>query len=241
MNLRKIIVVSALLAILAPLHLNAEEGGQAVVAIGDVDAGYSMSGGKAYDAIETIQINLKKQIEKECKGRCVAKIVSSAVVVEGSKPEVTTQFPELPTNRAPTQKEMTQYMAAMKRMQKEMTGEVKVHKPVDADYYYDFKVSSGQSGMDTGGAAYTIESMTGLDTSVADVSTKSTKVYLTATRRDPKTGTLIDKHTAKASKVKVRNMAGYTSYDYGNDELERERLFSSAIKSCAKWIGKQVQ
>lgn len=241
MNFRKTIVFLALLALLFPLSLKAEEGAQKVVAIGDVDAGYSMSGKKAYDVKETIQINLKKEIEKECKGSCVAKIVSPAVVVEGSKAEATMQFPEMPTNRAPTQKEMAQYMAAMQQMQKQMTGEVKTHKPVDADYYFDFTVSSGQSGMDTGGAAYTVESLTGLNTSPADVSTKSTKVYLTATQRDPKTGTLIDKHTAKASKVKVRNMAGYTSYDYGNEELDRERLFSSAIKSCAKWINKQVQ
>jgi hypothetical protein len=241
MNFREMFISLALLAAILPLNLMAEEGGPKVIAIGDVDAGYSMSGQKAYDVKETIQINLKKEIEKDCKGSCIVKIVSPAVVVEGAKAEPAEEFPEMPTNRAPTQKEMAAYIAAMRQMQKQMTGEVKTHKPVDADYYFDFKVSSGQSGMDTGGAAYTVEHLTGLDTSHADVSTKSTKVYLTATRRDPRTGTLIDKHVAKASKVRFRNVAGYTSYDYGNDELERERLFSSAIKSCAKWISSQVQ
>ncbi len=241
MSLKKIPIVLAMAVLVLPFNLTAEEGGQKIVAIGDVDAGYSISGQKAYDVKETIQINLKKEIEKLCKQNCTVKIVSPAVVVEGQKAEDVEDFPEMPTNRPPTQKEMAKYIAAMRQMQKQMTGELKTHKPVDADYYFDFKVTSGQSDTDTGQAAYTFETLTGINTSPADLSMKSTKIYLTATRRDPKTGTLIDKYTAKASSTKVRNLAGYTSYDYGDDEITRERLFSSAIKNCAKWISKQIQ
>jgi hypothetical protein len=58
--------------------------------------------------------------------------------------------------------------------------------------------------------------------------------------RDPRTGALIDKHTSKASSVRVKNIAGYSDYDYGSDEMTRERLYKSAIKECAKWIESKV-
>lgn len=211
-----------------------------VIAIGDVETGYDTGGQKGYELKETIQLGLKKEIEKLGKGRLTATIVSPAVVTAGSQPEPA-DLPDLPTDRAPTQKEMATYMAAMQQYQKQMMGQIKTHKPVAADAYFDIRVASGQSGVDTGGIAGEIGSLTGLNTSIGDISTKSTKVYLIATMRDPKTGALIDKHTTKASSVKVRNIAGYSDYDYGSDELTRERLFASAIKDCAKWMTEKVQ
>jgi len=235
-----ILAAATVIMIAAPFCLPAEEASQKVIAIGDVDAGYDISGQRAYDVKETIQIGLKKELEKRGKGLYTVKIVSPAVVTEGKEPEPA-NLPEMPTNRAPTQKEMAKYMAAMQQMQKEMTGQVKKHKPVAADAYFDFRVTSGESSQDTGGAASTIGYYSGINTHVGDMATKTTKVYLTATQRDPKTGELVDKHTAKASSVKFRNVAGYTSYDYGSDEMARESLFKFAIKDCAKWINTRVQ
>ncbi len=234
------VICMAVFALAVPFFANAEEGTSKVIAIGDVDAGYDISGQRAYDVKETIQIGLKKEIEKLGKGQYSVKIVSLAVVTGGKEPEAV-EMPEMPTDRAPSQKEMAKYMAAMQQMQKEMTGQVKRHKPVSADAYFDFRVASGESGADTGGIAGTIGHYGGIDTTAGDVSTKSTKIYLTATQRDPKTGELMDKHTSKASSVKFRSMAGYTSYDYGNDEITREKLFSSAVKDCAKWIVNAVK
>lgn len=238
---RKIMFLGTALIISAfSFSLYAQEAAQKVIAIGDVDAGYDIGGQRAYDVKETIQIGLKKELEKQGKGKYVVNIVSPAVVTEGAQPEPA-NLPEMPTNRAPTQKEMAKYMAAMQQMQKQMTGQVKTHKPVAANAYFDFKVASGISGGDTTGGASTIGEYTGLNTSVGDIGFKSTKVYLVATMRDPKTGELIDKHTAKASSVKFKNVAGYTSYDYGSDEMTRESLFKPAIKDCAKWIAEQVK
>lgn len=240
MKRKNFFAVCTFLAVLTAFCAAAEEGASKVIAIGDVDAGYDISGQRAYDVKETIQIGLKKEIEKQSKGQYTVKIVSPAVVTAGKEAEPS-ELPELPTDRAPTQKEMAKYMAAMQQMQKEMTGQVKKHKPVAADAYFDLRVSSGQSGMDTGGAASTIGYYSGINTHVGDMSTKTTKVYLTATQRDPRTGELIDKHTAKASSVKFRNVGGFTSYDYGSDEMQRESLFKPAIKDCAKWILSQVK
>jgi hypothetical protein len=213
---------------------------QKVVAIGDVDAGYSMSGQKAYDVKETIQLGLKKELEKLGKGSYSVNIVSPAVVTEGSEPEAV-ELPELPQDRAPTQKEMAKYMAAMQRFQKQMTGEVKVHKPVSADYFFEFRVESSSGGADTGGMASTIGGIAGVDTSLGDVSTKKERVNLVATMRDPRTGSLMDKHVSKATSVKFRNLGGYTSYDYGDDSVSREKLFSSAIRDCAKWMNGKIE
>lgn len=234
-------VVGAFLLMFA-INLNAQESGGAVktIAIGDVDAGYSMSGQKAYDVKETIQILLKKDLEKIGKGNYVVKITSPAVVTEGQKaPEAS--FPTLPEGKQPTQKDMAKYMAQMQQWQKQMTGEVKVHKPVAADAYVDLAVRSGQSSVDTGGAMSTVSQFTGVYTSAGDVSTKSTKVDLVCTLRDPATGELQDRYVAKASSVKFRNIAGVTSYDYGDDSITQEKLFKSAVQKCAKWIAQQVK
>jgi len=234
------VVCVAVFALAVPFFVHAEEGTSKVIAIGDVDAGYDISGQRAYDVKETIQIGLKKEIEKQSKGQYTVKIVSPAVVTAGKEPEPA-DMPEMPTDRAPTQKEMARYMAAMQQMQKEMTGQVKKHKPVAADAYFDFRVASGESSQDTSGAASTIGYYSGLNTHVGDMATKTTKVYLTATQRDPRSGELVDKHTSKASSVRFRNVGGYTSYDYGSDEMTRESLFKPAIKDCAKWILSQVK
>lgn len=233
--MKRLIICVALVVIATPLYAQ-----QKVIALGDVDVGYDIAGQRAYDVKETIQVGLKKEIEKQGKGSYVVNIVSPAVVTEESQPEPA-DLPEMPTDRAPTQKEMAKYMAAMQQYQKQMSGQVKTHKPVAADAYFDFRVVSGTSEADTGGAASTIGEFTGHYPSVVDMSTKTTKVYVVATMRDPKTGSLIDKHTAKASSTKVRNIAGYTDYNYGSDEMTREGLYKSAIKECAKWITGKVQ
>ena len=129
----------------------------------------------------------------------------------------------------------------MQQWQKQMSGEVKVHKPVAADAYVEFRVSSSKGGTDIGGAASTIGSFTGINTSFANMSTKSSRMYLICTMRDPATGALQDRYTAKASSVKVQNLAGYTSYNYGDDDITRERLFKRAAKKCAKWISSKVK
>jgi len=210
------------------------------IAIGDVDAGYTMGGSKPADVKETVQLAMKKQLEKLGKGAYNIKITSPAVVVAGSDPGEG-DFPTLSTGRAPTQKEMARYMAAMQRWQNQMTGKVKVHKPVAADAYVEFKLQGSKGGMDTSGAASTIGSLAGIDTSLGNISTKTTKVYLVCTMRDPQTGALIDRYTAKTSSVKFRNLGGFSSYDYGNDDIARERLFKSAVSKCAKWVHKQLK
>lgn len=210
------------------------------IALGDVDAGYSMSGQKPYQVKESIQVLVKNELEKIGKGRYNVKITSPAVTVKGAKaPEA--NMPTLPQGKIPTQADMAKYMAQMQQWQRQMSGEVKVWEPVAADAAVEFRVSTSKGGADVGGAASMIGSYTGLDTSIADMSTKSSKMYLTCTLRDPATGTLIDQYTAKGSSVKVRNLAGYTSYDYGDDEITRQRLFERAAKKCAKWIAEQVK
>lgn len=229
----------ALMAAAAPFELRAQEAQLKVIAIGDVETGSALGGGGTSGMKETIQLGLKKEIEKQGKGRLVVQIVSPEAMAEGTQAEAAT-IPAMPTNRAPTQKEMTQYLAAMQQWQQRMTGQGKTHRPVAADAYFDLRLASGTSGVDTSGAASTIGSLTGLDTSFGSVSTKTTKVYLIATMRDPKTGAPLDQYTAKASSVHIRNIAGYSEDDYGSDELTREDLFSSAIKDCAKWIASKV-
>ncbi len=241
MKLKSFFMAATLIIIIAvPLYLLAEEAGEKVIAIGDVNVASDIAGQNAYDVKETIQVGLKKELEKRSKGKYTVNIVSPAVVSEGSKPEAA-ELPEMPEGRAPTQKEMAKYMAAIQQYQKEMSGQVKKHKPVAGDAYFDFRLASGQRETDTGGVASTIGSYTGLNTSAGDVGTKTTKVYLIATMRDPRTGELMDKYTAKASSVKVRNIAGYSDYSYGSDEMTREGLYKSAIKECAKWIDTKVQ
>lgn len=241
-----VLSVVALFLALQPFCAVAEEqstGKQTVkvIAIGDVDAGYNISGQHAYDVKETIQLGLKKEIEKRGKGTLTVNIVSPAVRAEGAKMSEPEDLPQMPTDRAPTQKEMAQYIAAMQQWQKEMTGQVKKHKPVEADAYFEFKVQSQASETTNYGTASTIGDITGHSMPSTDFGVKSTKVYLIATQRDPKTGALIDKHTAKASSLKVRNIAGYTSYYYGSDEITNEQLFKTAIEACAKWIVKQMK
>lgn len=240
--MKKVFITLGLLfvVIAIPLYLAAQDAKPKVIALGDVEASYDVGGQHSYDVKETIQLGIKKQLEKIGKDRYEVNIVSPAVVTAGSEPEPA-DLPEMPTNRAPTQKEIAKYMAAMQQMQKQMTGQVKTHKPVKADAYFDFKVVSGISGGDTTSAASTVGEFTGLNTAAGDVGVKTTKIYLIATMRDPKTGALLDKYTAKASSVKFRNIAGYTDYDYGSDEMARERLFSSAVKDCSKWISNKVQ
>lgn len=220
---------------------NAEPGTVKTIAIGEVDAGYDTHGRKPADVKETIQILMKKQLEKIGKGSIQANIVSPAVVVEGAQPGAS-NFPTLPTNRAPTQKEMAAYMASMQQWQKQATGEVKTFKPVSEDYYIEFTVSGGKSGMDTSGIGSTVGQFGGnLPTEFIDLGAKSVKLDLICTVRNPKTGTLEDRYVAKASSIKVKNLAGYSSYDYGNDAREIERLFNSAVNKCAKWVTGKIQ
>lgn len=207
------------------------------IAIGDVDAGYDMNGGQAWQVKETIQLALKRELEK--KGY-VVKITSPAVVTE-SYQEEGAGLPALPTNRAPTQEELNRYMGAMQKLQMQQSGKVKVHKPVAADAFFEFRIQSGSGSSDTGGVARTIGDLTGLDTSWGSMSTSTTKMYLVCDMRDPASGALEDRHTAKASSVKFKNLGGYTSYDYGNDIEARERLFNKAVTDCAKWIGEKVR
>lgn len=240
MHQRIAVALIAAFTLLLSTAAGAEEPQPKTIAIGDVDVGLDVGGQKAYDVQETIQLGLKKELEKKSKGRYAVTIVSPAVVAKGSEPPPA-ELPEMPTDRAPTQKELAQYLASMQQWQKQMTGQVKAHKPVQADAYFDLKVVSGMSGFDTSGAAGTIRDFAGVTTSAGDLATKVTKVHLVATMRDPQTGALLDKHTAKASSVKFRNVAGATSYDYGSDEMTHEHLFASAIKECAKWIGEKVE
>jgi len=243
MKLAKLFICLAIIPII-PTTLMAEDATKEIskktVAIGDVQMGYDGSSQKSYEVKETIQIGLKKRLEKLGKGSYTVKIVDPAVVTKGSKPKAA-EMPTMPTDRVPTQSDIAQYMAAMQQMQKQMTGQVRVHQPVDADDYFEFRISSSKSDTDTGMAVSSIAGYSGYDTTPGDVSLKRTKLYLIATQRNPKTGALIDKHTCKASATKVRNVAGYTTYQYGDDEITRERLFKKAIKSCAKWINSKVE
>lgn len=210
------------------------------IAIGDVDAGYTMGGSSPVDVKETIQICMKKELEKLGNGAYNTKITSPAIVVEGKEAD-TSNYPTLPSNRVPTQQELAKYMAAMQRMQDQMSGKVKVFKPVEADAYIEFKIQSGKGGADTGGVMGTLGQLTGLDTSFGSISTETVKVHLVCTMREPKTGELLDRYTAKTSSVKFKNLGGFTSYDYGDDEIARERLFKQAVQKCAKWLHDKIK
>ncbi len=236
----KNLFICVVITLLIPAALAAEGAAKKTVALGDVQMGYDGSSQKSYEVKETIQIGLKKRLEKLSKGSYTVEIVDPAVITKGSKPKAA-EMPTMPTDRVPTQSDIAQYMAAMQQMQKQMTGEVRVHQSVNADDYFEFRISSSKSDVDTGMAASSIAGYSGFDTTPGDVSYKRTKLYLIATQRNPKTGALIDKHTCKASSTKVRNVAGYTTYNYGDDEITRERLFKKAIKSCAKWINSKVK
>lgn len=233
MKYKNTILIISFIAFTAPPALNAEDA-KKVIAIGSVEVGPELGGERAYDIKETIQLGLKKEIEARGKGRLVGSIVSPAAAeIPGP--------PQLPTDRPPTQKEIANYTAAVQQWQRQISGDVRVHKPVAADAYFDFKVVSGQSSTDTGGAASVIGRMTGVDTSLGDVSTKTTKVYLIVTMRDPRTGTPLDRYTSKATSMKFQNIGGFSSYDYGNDEIARQKLLSSAIRDCSKWINGKLQ
>lgn len=210
------------------------------IALGDVDAGYSMSGQKASDVKETIQLMLKKELEKVGKGRYAVKITSPAVVAENA-PLSSAEMPMLPTDRAPTPQEMSKYLATMQRWQQQMSGQVKVHKAVTADAFFEFAVSSGQGGVSTGGVTSTVGDFVDIPTGIGNVDTSSSRMDLVCTMRDPATGELLDRYVAKASSVKVRNLMGFTSYDYGEDTRTKENLFRSAVSKCAKWISTKVE
>jgi len=209
---------------------------QKTIVVGNVDIGYMVSGAKPADMKETIQFNLKKEIEKKGKGRYIVKIADPAV-----QADYETTMPAMPTNRAPTSAELSKYISSMKQWQQQANSPKKRYKPVAADAFFDFRLKTAKSGMDTGGLMGTIGDFTGTYTSAGDLSTKSEKVHLVCDMRDPKTGALLDRYIAKASSVKVRNIAGYTSYDYGSDELRDDYLFKSATKKCAKWISSKVK
>ncbi len=240
MNTKLAVIFISMLLVPLPQLSAAQEADQKIVALGDVEIGQNYSGRKAYEVKETIQFGLKKELEKKGKGRYAINIVSPTTTAKGAPPEPP-NVPDLPKDRMPTQKELAQFAAAMQKMQKEMSGEVKAYSPVSADAFFDFRIESGIGGGQTSGAAGMVGEWTGLDTSAGDIGMKTTKVYLIATMRNPKDGTPIDKYTAKATSVKFRNVAGYTDYDYGSDEITRERLFSSAVKQCAKWIDSKLQ
>lgn len=212
-------------------------GAAKTIAIGDVDAGYNMNGEKAYDVKETIQLELKKELEKLGNGMYSVIITSPAVVAEEKENEV--KAPPAPKNGILSAKEMAKYMAVLQKQQQALSGQVKVHKPVSADSYFDFRVESGSGGGDTGGVASTIGRFTGLDTSMANMSAQSTKIHLVCTMRDPASGQMIDRYIAKASSVKFTDIGGYRSYNYGGNFETRQKLFSKAVRDCAKWmIGK---
>lgn len=209
------------------------------VVIGDVQVGSAAGGSNSKDVKETIQMGLKKQLEKKSKGNYSVSI-SNPTADAGDK-EKSPEMSALPTNRQPTQAEIMKYMKAMQKMQSEMMSDTRKFSPVIADAYFDFKLQTSKSEVDTGSAASIIGDFAGVDTSVGDISTKSTNVYLICSMRNPASGDLIDRYTAKVSSVKFRNIAGVSSYYYGDDGIERERLFSQAVKKCAKWMNKKLK
>lgn len=208
------------------------------IALGDVNVGSSGGGQQAYEVKETIQMLMKKEIEKKGKGRFNVTITSPAVVVEGSKADAS-DMPSISSK--PTQAEVMKYMAQMQQFQKQMSGQVKVHKPVSADAYFEFSVADSQGGMSASGVPSEIGQFVDVPFSIGSMSTKSSKIQLICTMRDPASGQLMDRYAAKASSVKMQNIMGYSSYDYGNDAMTRERLFKSAVNKCAKWIVEKIQ
>ncbi len=203
------------------------------IALGDVNVGNSGGGQQAYEVKETIQMMLKKEIEKKGKGRFNVIITSPAVVVEGSQPDAS----KMPTiSSKPTQAEIMKYMAQMQQFQKQMSGQVKVHKPVTADAYFEFSVADSQGGMSASGIPSEIGQFVDVPVSIGSMSAKSSKIQLICTMREPASGQLLDRYAAKASSVRVQNIMGYSSYDYGDDAMTRESLFKSAVRKCGKWI-----
>jgi len=199
-----------------------------VVVLGEVKLSGSAVTQNEEDVKETIQMNIRNELEKRGKGKY---IVNLAVPEQSAPSGIETEIPNSNSQA------LANHLAAIQKLQQQQQHPVRQgHVPVNADAYFDFRVSNSANETDTSGVADTVGNFIGYDTSLGSFSTRKFTVFLTVSMRDPKTGMLLDQHTAKSSSTKVRNVAGYSSYNYGNDSADIERLFSKTIKECVKWI-----
>ncbi len=199
------------------------------VALGPVDVGqFSVAGDKPADVSETIQFMMKKELEGKGIGPISTVSASSAAA----------EMPEMPTDRAPTQKEMNAYMKAMKQM----TGQERAFKAVSADNYFEFKIRTERKHASTAEVTNTIGAFAGVNLSPARMSSDNTTVYLVCDQRDSRTGDLIDRFTAESTSVDLQEVGGYYQYSGGGDNyMKLQKLFQRSVKKCAGWMEKKLK
>ncbi len=146
-----------------------------------------------------------------------------------------------PKNAAEAMKMVQQMQARMEKTMAQMRGEYQ-HQPVNADALFTFNVSRGQKNLSTGGLVGTAMDLGAPSKAhVADVSAQRQQLILTCYQRDPKSGSLLDEHEAKASSTRYLKSGGsYILEDTSDPEKAYDRLFKRATNDCAKWIAEKM-
>lgn len=214
-------------------------GAQKTVAVGPVEMnqmGFDRMSPEA--TADLLRMRLKKALEKEG----FAVIAPEFKRGDPQMPEAAAEekVPE-PKNAAEAMKMVQQMQAKMEKTMAQMRGEYQ-HQPVNADALFTFNVSRGQKSMSTGGIVGTAMDLGAPSKAhVADVSSQRQELILTCYQRDPKSGSLLDEHEAKASSTRYLKTGGnYVLEDTSDPEKAYDRLFKRATNNCAKWIAEKM-
>ncbi len=233
------IVAAAALAISLPAHAKKNEGPKRVIAVGNVNTGGMGFSSMTPDQLsELFRVRAKKRLEKSGRYTVILPEPKNKEYEEPSKPKAQKQ----PKTAADAMK----YVAEMQRQARMMSGQGQnVYYPVDADALFDFNIQTGSRHVTTGGVFGEIGSLAGAPgMSDMDFSSNSVNMTISCLRRNPKTGSLMDEHKAKASSTKVARVGGvsyYTMEDTSDPDRAFDRMFKRAMNKCIKWIDKQMK
>lgn len=217
----------------------ADAGAKKTIAVGPVEMnqmGFDRMSPEA--TADLLRMRLKKALEEEGFAVIAPEFKRGDPQMPDAVEEKETPQPK---NAAEAMKMMQQMQAKMEKSMAQMRGEY-VHQPVNADGLFTFNVSRGQKNMSTGGLVGTAVDLGAPSKAhVADVSAQRQQLTLTCYQRDPKSGSLLDEHEAKASSTRSLKSGGnYILEDTSDAEKAYDRLFKRATNDCAKWIAEKM-
>jgi hypothetical protein len=236
------IIAVAVIALALPAHAKKDEGPRPTVAVGSVDTGnMGFSSLSPKELSELFRVRAKKMLEKKGHFNVILPEPKDKQQGEPSMPKA--KGGKQPTSVADAMKQAQEMQEQYHKMMAQSRG-VYAYYPVNADALYDFRITTGQRHVTTGGVFSQIEGMTGAPVGDADFSSDSVNMTLTCLRRNPQTGSLMDEYKAKASSTRVAQVGGvsyYTMEDTSDPDRAFDRMFKRAMGKCIKWIDKQMK
>lgn len=206
-----------------------------IVAIGHVDTGYMGFSGMAPGQVgDLIKNKIKNKLEE--KGYVVL-----TPETKTTKEEKVEDIPQ-PKTAAEAMKYAQQMQEMMQKMSLKSAGKY-VHQPVAAEAVFNFTLTKGESGLDTGGLFSEAQYWTGAPVGGADFSAHSMKAEMQCIQLDPQDGHVVDQHRAKASTIKATRLGGasyYTMEDTSDPDRAFDRMFNRAANECVKWVDKKM-